>query len=278
MTDLASIDRQQTEIERLERELEEARDVPWPDWASAILKTLKANGYDPVDDAGEVDLGEAFEDYLEGIAQAEEQQRTRMADVFAVHDGGNSITLHFGEIKSAKAFRDAFPPGIVSAPAPCQHVPCPCTLIEQDEDCPVGYPSMICGVCKGTGNTTPEQVSALACEMIKIASDMGEPEDPFAAWESISLIQSEHASFRKALDKISGMIEDENADFDEAIETATHALVAAKAESPQKPAPIFPPSCCTAWEDCDHDGICHDSQQCQAIGPNHPTTDGSDNG
>lgn len=31
------------------------------------------------------------------------------ADVIAVVDGGNSITLHFSEIKSAKAFRDRFP-------------------------------------------------------------------------------------------------------------------------------------------------------------------------
>nr|WP_325265949.1 hypothetical protein [uncultured Rhizobium sp.] len=50
---------------------------------------------------------------------------------------------------------------------------------------------MICGVCKGVGNTTPEQVTALACEMIKIASDMGEPGDPFAGWESIDLIKTE---------------------------------------------------------------------------------------
>lgn len=26
---------------------------------------------------------------------------------------------------------------------------------------------------------------------------------------------------------------------------------------------------CTAWEDCAHDGICHDPKNCGAIGPNH---------
>lgn len=72
-------------------------------------------------------------------------------------------------------------------------VSCPCTLIEQDEDCPIGYPSMICGICEGNGHTTQEQVTALACEMIKIASDVGEPEDPFAAWESIELLKSQAA-------------------------------------------------------------------------------------
>lgn len=49
---------------------------------------------------------------------------------------------------------------------------------------------MLCGICNGTGNTTQEQVTALAVEMLKIASDVGEPEDPFAAWESIELIKS----------------------------------------------------------------------------------------
>lgn len=35
-------------------------------------------------------------------------------DVFSVHDGGNAITVHFSEIKSARAFRDSFPVAIVA--------------------------------------------------------------------------------------------------------------------------------------------------------------------
>lgn len=73
---------------------------------------------------------------------------------------------------------------------------CPCTTIEQDEDCPVGYPSLLCGACKGTGYTAPETVTALAAEMLRIASDIGEPEDPFAAWESIDLIKSQNDQLR----------------------------------------------------------------------------------
>lgn len=88
---------------------------------------------------------------------------------------------------------------LVFTPPPSTHVACPCTLIEQDEDCPVGYPSLLCGACDGKGHTTQEQVTALACEMIKIASDNGGPEDPFAAWESIDLIKSQHERMRKAL-------------------------------------------------------------------------------
>ncbi|MCG6112907.1 MAG: Lar family restriction alleviation protein [Paracoccus sp.] len=30
----------------------------------------------------------------------------------------------------------------------------------------------------------------------------------------------------------------------------------------------FPPTCCTAWEDCKHDGTCHDPQSCGGSGPN----------
>lgn len=29
----------------------------------------------------------------------------------------------------------------------------------------------------------------------------------------------------------------------------------------------FPPSHCTAWEDCKHDGLCHDPSGCGAVGP-----------
>lgn len=70
-------------------------------------------------------------------------------------------------------------------PAHPPATPCPCTLIEQDDDCPIGQPSLICGVCDGTGNTTPDKVQALAAEMLRIASDLGEPEDPFSAWEKL---------------------------------------------------------------------------------------------
>ena len=86
-----------------------------------------------------------------------------------------------------------------NTPSPQAHVACPCTLIEQDESCPVGYPSLLCGACNGVGHTTQEQVTALACEMIKIASDIGDPEDPFAAWETIDLIKSQHGQLRSAL-------------------------------------------------------------------------------
>ena len=33
---------------------------------------------------------------------------------------------------------------------------------------------------------------------------------------------------------------------------------------------------CTAWEDCQHDGICHDPKNCGAIGPNHAALYGLD--
>lgn len=70
-------------------------------------------------------------------------------------------------------------------PTQAPATPCLCTLIEQDDDCPIGQPSLLCGVCSGTGNTTPDKVQALAAEMLRIASDLGEPQDPFAAWENL---------------------------------------------------------------------------------------------
>lgn len=66
------------EIARLEDEVTDAMDVPWPRWAESILKTMQKYGYDPVVD-GEVDLGEAFTDYLDGIGQEDEAQRASLA-------------------------------------------------------------------------------------------------------------------------------------------------------------------------------------------------------
>ncbi len=43
-----------------------------------------------------------------------------VTDVVSVTDGGNSITVHFSEIKSAKAFRDALP--VAATPAPVSHL------------------------------------------------------------------------------------------------------------------------------------------------------------
>ncbi|AYC99993.1 hypothetical protein [Neorhizobium sp. NCHU2750] len=42
-------------------------------------------------------------------------QTTGPQDVFSVNYQGNSITLHFAEIKSAKAFRDTFPAEIINS-------------------------------------------------------------------------------------------------------------------------------------------------------------------
>ncbi|ASW06257.1 hypothetical protein CKA34_10425 [Rhizobium sp. 11515TR] len=69
-------------------------------------------------------------------------------------------------------------------------IPCPCTTFEQDENCPVGYPSLLCSACEGKGVATIETVVALAAEMLKVAEQVDELEDPFAAWESIELLKS----------------------------------------------------------------------------------------
>jgi transposase-like protein len=64
-----------------------------------------------------------------------------------------------------------------------------------------GYPSLFCGACEGTGRAPEATVIALAPEMLRIASEIGEPEDPFAAWESIDLIKSQNDQLRRVLNK-----------------------------------------------------------------------------
>jgi len=76
---------------------------------------------------------------------------------------------------------------------------CPCATFEQDENCPEGQPSLLCSACDGTGNAPTDKVIALASEMMKIAEQVDELEDPFAAWESVSLLQSQNDQLHKAL-------------------------------------------------------------------------------
>ncbi|MBY3157212.1 hypothetical protein HFO56_33345 [Rhizobium laguerreae] len=78
--DPAEIKVLQDRVVELEEKLDEALSQPWPEWASSILETLKANGYDPVDEVGEVDLAEAFSDYLHGISQEDESFKRILAE------------------------------------------------------------------------------------------------------------------------------------------------------------------------------------------------------
>ncbi|MDW9481711.1 hypothetical protein GOB57_23980 [Sinorhizobium meliloti] len=78
--DPAEIKTLQERVSELEGELDRALSLPWPDWAASILNTLKENGYDPVDDVGEVDLAEAFSEYLHGVSQEDEQFKRIIAE------------------------------------------------------------------------------------------------------------------------------------------------------------------------------------------------------
>ena len=48
--------------------------------------------------------------------------------------------------------------------------------------------------------------------------------------------------------------------------TPPDALTTAPAQ--EGPNPNWPPQCCTAWDDCKIDGICHDPEYCSSVGPN----------
>ena len=52
--------------------------------------------------------------------------------------------------------------------------------------------------------------------------------------------------------------------------TCSHACYDRATEEPAPAVTVqgFPPNHCTAWEDCNHDGVCHDPDQCGATGPN----------
>lgn len=71
---------------RLQDELDDALQAPWPLWADSILKTLKHYGYDPVDTDGTVDLGDAFSEYMLGVDQEDEFQRKQLEKLSVSHE------------------------------------------------------------------------------------------------------------------------------------------------------------------------------------------------
>ncbi|WP_273794893.1 hypothetical protein [Brucella intermedia] len=52
---------------------------------------------------------------------------------------------------------------------------CPCTKIQQDETCPVGYPSLLCEICDGKGVVQPSAARELALEEAAATEDTGNP-------------------------------------------------------------------------------------------------------
>lgn len=62
-------------IERLEKENEELRDAPWPEWATAVLKVIREHsGYDGYDDALDgVDLPSELEELMSELEQQAER-------------------------------------------------------------------------------------------------------------------------------------------------------------------------------------------------------------
>ncbi|SCB30741.1 hypothetical protein [Rhizobium lusitanum] len=132
---------------------------------------------------------------------------------------------HIADSKDTAACRSRIRSALSNSQSdPAPEIACPCTTFEQDEDCPVGQPSLLCSACGGKGIVPIETVVALAAEMLKVAEQVDELEDPFAAWESIELFNSHHNQMQKALCKIAGMVDDEDADLDDAISIANAAL------------------------------------------------------
>ncbi len=62
-------------------------------------------------------------------------------------------------------------------PADPEYVDCECTKVQQDETCPVGYPSLLCEICDGKGVVQPSAGRAAVLEEAAKLADRGN-----AAW------------------------------------------------------------------------------------------------
>lgn len=64
---------------------------------------------------------------------------------------------------------------------------CACTKIEQDESCPVGYPSLLCEICDGKGVAPSPRAQALE----EIISELKEAERKIFSWSGSAFVANE---------------------------------------------------------------------------------------
>ncbi len=75
------------EISQLSNDLEEATYEPWPAWAEAILRIMQKNGFDPVDEFGNANLAEAFEQFCDECEGRNITYRRQIEDLKAAIEG-----------------------------------------------------------------------------------------------------------------------------------------------------------------------------------------------
>lgn len=142
---------------------------------------------DQVSELVRMSLAESLEMKLRGGDKDDNHERAMIASLILTHEYYSTAEQH--EQLMSELMDDMLSSDLANARTSepgTQYVKCPCTAFEHDDEIPVGQPSPYCGVCGGTGDTTQEMIDELAAEMLKIADIVGEIEDPFAAWESIS--------------------------------------------------------------------------------------------
>ena len=66
---------------------------------------------------------------------------------------------------------------------------CECTKTQQDETCPVGYPSLLCEICDGKGVVQPSAARELALE--EILREVDEIERKVWAWSGSAFLNNE---------------------------------------------------------------------------------------
>lgn len=81
---------------------------------------------------------------------------------------------------------------------------CPCTKTQQDETCPVGYPSLLCEICDGKGVVKPSAARELALEealrkMVALYESEYDADVPFKRpdWLVAALSRPDHANAGK---------------------------------------------------------------------------------
>lgn len=98
---LSDYKRQSEEIERLEDELYDAKQVPWPEWSVKIVKLVRSySGYDGYDDATDgVDVVGEVDEALSELHSEAERLRETVARQSALLEEARKVLVEYTDLR-----------------------------------------------------------------------------------------------------------------------------------------------------------------------------------
>jgi hypothetical protein len=114
---------------------------------------------------------EAIRGRLDAVPIEESMSAAVAAELERVHVRLDALESGRRAAPPNPSLREAYARGKAMPADPARPEPCACTQVQQDETCPVDYPSLLCDACDGKGvvPARPEPVADVVREVVEAA-------------------------------------------------------------------------------------------------------------